>query len=172
MPDDPNTDTSNDDKDGTSALSDDAVKWKALSRKNENDKKAAIAELNTLREQLTSQTSRADALAAANEAAVAKAKTDATADARKDLVKVHAEFAAKAHGVDPAALLEGRDLSAFLGDDGSVKADDIEAWISKIAPAGAPKPVNFGGGSRGDGTKAAPHSDDPLFQALSNLTSE
>jgi len=151
-----------------------AERWKSFSRKNENDKKAAIAELNTVREQLTAATSRADSLAAANAAAVEKAKADTLSASRQDLVKVHVKYAAKAHGADPDALLEGRDLTGFVGEDGAIKEDAIEAWIAKVAPAGTRKAVDFGGGARGGNTPppANPYADDDLYKALSNLTSE
>jgi len=154
-----------------------AERWKFHSRKNENEKKAAITELNTIREQLTAATARADSLAAANAEAVEKAKADTLVSTRTELVKVHASYAAKARGVDPEALLEGRDLTGFVAEDGSVKADAIDAWVAKISPNGGtpPKPVDFGGGPRGgEGVPASgnAYADDPLYQALKSISSE
>lgn len=143
------------------SATDDAKKWQALSRKNEKEKKAALAELEKLRnESLTGQ-----------EKAVAEARAEGRAEAMKDANRrlLHAEVRAAAAGVlaDPDDAVHLLDLDQFDPDEIDRKA--ITAALDQLVKAKpylSPTPGNGSGegGARGGTTPAL--GSDPLLAAL------
>jgi hypothetical protein len=104
--------------------------WKAMSRRNENQAKANLRELEKVR---TSGLSEA-------EQAVAQAKAEARAEAAREygaeLVEAHMLVAAKGTGLKVDVLLEGLDVGKFLGDDGKVDRKAIDRYVARLVPKG------------------------------------
>lgn len=145
----------------------DVDKWKALSRKNENEKKAALAsnsELTLKIQELEAKVSNAEAT---GKSALDSLKSSYESKVSTERAALHARYAAKARGADADALLEGRDIKPFLKEDGSVNEDAITSWLDKVAPTKSN--VNYGGGSPGSGATPDPgdkYANDPLAQLL------
>lgn len=121
------------------------IDWKAEARKHEREAKKARSEVEQLRQsQMTEQ-----------EKAVAEAKaqgrTEALAEAGSRLVDAEVRAAFAGRRVDVAALLQGLDRKAFLGDDGQPDTKAIAAWADQIAPASAAGVPDLGQGARGNG---------------------
>lgn len=151
----------------TDETSNDVERWKAMSRKNENEKKAALAsnsELTLKIQELEAKVSNAEAT---GKSALDSLKSTYEAKASTDRASLHARYALKARGADADALLEGRDIKPFIKDDGAVNEDAISAWLDKVAPTTSP--VNYGGGNLGTGAPVGDggkYANDPLAQLL------
>jgi hypothetical protein len=129
----------------------DAEKWKALSRKNEKDKKdAAKAGLS-------------DAEKAIEDARASSAKETAQTYGRRLAL---AEFKAAAAGkVDLGDLIDDLDMSKFVDEDGEVDVDAIKARVDKYAARnGKPKAKagKSGGEFNGGSGAGVPITEDQL----------
>lgn len=142
---------------------DDAEKWKALSRKNERELKKVQAELETARQSSMTDTEKAVA------EAKAAARAEAIAEVQRDRIRDKVEIAAAGKLADPgdAAALLG-DLDRFLvGGEIDVKAiaKDIDDLL-RAKPYLSPQPGNGAGEGGPRGTTPLALNGDPLEQAL------
>jgi len=144
---DTSTDTTT--PDAQADTTDDAAKWKALSRQHEKASKAAQAELDKLRKASMSDTEKA--IAEARQAA----RSEILAELGNELVDSAVRVAA-AGRIDVDTVLEGLDRAKFLDEDGKPDTARIGAWIDKLAPKGEPKrtATDVGQGARRDSTAA------------------
>lgn len=144
---------------------DDAAKWKALSRKNEKEAKAARAELEKLQAASMSE----------QEKAVAEARAEGKAEAASSiqLERVRDKIEAKAGGklADPedAAALLG-DLTRFVQDDGTIDAHAIGEAVDNLVKtkpylSAQPGTGSGEGGPRGQGSRTT-STRDPLLDAV------
>ncbi|WP_103529517.1 hypothetical protein [Streptomyces sp. SM12] len=143
--------------------------WKAMSRKNETDKKTAIADLDK------SKVDHATALSTAVDTA--------KADTRKEFSAKVAEtaFRAAANGrvADVDAVIKNIDVTRFATDAGDPDNAGISAFLDGIAPASAPTdgaPNNApdhsalfaAQGAQGQSGSALALNDDRLYQQICN----
>lgn len=148
-------------------------KWKGLSRKHEDAKKDALGQVKALQE---SQRSEMTDL----ERAIAEAKDEGLragrAEASAKLAAAAFRTAAKGTALEVDDDFLGRiDLAKFVGDDGDVDAEAIEAWVGRIAPATpedtpadppGPLMIDLGQGNRNAGDKPMALNGDPLTEAV------
>lgn len=149
----------------TEPSGDDAAKWKALSRRNEKEAKAARAELEKLRAASMSEQEKAVA------EAFDKGKTEAASAIQIERVrdKIEAKAGGKLADPEDAAALLG-DLSRFVQDDGTIDTSGIGKAIDdlvKSKPYLSVQPGNGSGegGPRGQGSRT-PSTSDPLLDAV------
>lgn len=159
-PDDPDTPTTPTETD------DEAAKWKELSRKNERAHKAALKELEQLKQASMSE----------QEKAVAQAKaagyTEGLSAATERLRRAEVRAAASGLLADPSDAVHLLDLEKYLpNDDGDFDRKAIEADISalvKVKPYLGATPGNGSGEGGPRGSAPQPHAlnGDPLQRAL------
>lgn len=95
------------------------------------------------------------------ERAVAEASTSAKAEASREWGTrlVHAELRGRLAGRigdDATRLqtaLDNANTSRFIANDGTVRADDLQAYVDLVAPATRPRVPDTGGGQRGGPVK-------------------
>lgn len=144
------------------ADTDDAEKWKALSRKNEREMKKALAELDKLRTASMSEQEKAVALARA------EGRSEALKESNKRLL--HAEVRAAASGVlaDPDDAIHLIDLDQFEteGEIDRTRIKSALADLVKSKPYLSPQPGNGSGEGGARGAAPLALGSDPLLETL------
>lgn len=147
----------------------DVEKWKKQARTNETRAKAnadAQVELERLRREAMSEQEKAVA------DAVAAGRAEALREFGTKLV--HAEFRAASAGkiaaerLDP--LLDAIDLTKFVGEDGTVNVERVQAFFATIAPAAPPPPAASDDPAKGDVSTGQPPATPAPPAALPPLT--
>lgn len=109
------------------------------------------------------------------ERAVAVAKAEGRTEALRELGVTRAADAvrllAAGRPIDIEALIEGVDLSRYVGEDGEPDRKALEAWLDRVAPKATeqtttPTFPDLGQGSRTNSTLAL--NGDPLLNAVKN----
>lgn len=124
---------------------DEVAKWKALSRQNEARAKEnadAKRELEALRKQHESDQERAV------REAVDVARAEVMGEVGEGRVADAFRVAVAGRDVDVDKLLDGVNVSRFLGDDTEPKRDEIQAWVDDFAPVQEPPRLDLGQGAR------------------------
>lgn len=109
-----------------------AEKWKSFSRKHEDQAKANHAELEKLR-----QAQMSDQEKAINEA-MSKGRAEAVREFSERLAVSEIKGALAGVVPDPSAIVEDLNISKYVGEDGNVLSDKVNALrerYSKLAPA-------------------------------------
>lgn len=126
---------------------DEVAKWKALSRKNEQraqENADAKRELDALRKQHESDQERAV------REAIENTRAEVIGEVGQERVADAFRLAVAGLNVDIDKLLDGVNVSRFLGDDGSPLRDEIKAWVDEFAHVPEePTRLDLGQGSRG-----------------------
>lgn len=107
------------------------------------------------------------------EKAVAAAKAEGRTEALRELGVTRAadgvRLLAAGRPIDVEALIEGVDLSRYVGDDGEPDRKALEAWLDRVAPKAteptAPTFPDLGQGSRNNSSHL-PLNGDPLLNAV------
>lgn len=159
--DDTKTGTTTDTANETAA---ELAKWKELARKNEQQAKANLKELDQLKAKSMTDQERAV------EAAKIEGRGEALREVGGKLAEAAIRVAAASRSVDVDALLEGVDASKFLDENGDPNTKAITAWVDRVAPpvddSAKPSPKrDLGQGARGD-QQAAALNGDPLLRDI------
>ena len=124
----------------------DADKWKAMSRKNEDNFKSASSKLEEYEKANLTDTEKAVA------EAEAKGRNAAYAELLKERAEDKLQVAASKAGVDVSGIVEDLNFDRFIAE-GSVNADAIESFVAKFAEktnAGKGRPASeLGVGQQG-----------------------
>lgn len=139
------------------------AKWKELARKNEQQAKANLKELDSLKaKSMTEQEKAVDA-------AKSEGRIEALREVGVKLANASIRVAAAGRNVDVDALLEGVDASKFIDANGDPDERLISAWMNRVAPAvdetaKTPTKRDLGQGARGD--QALALNGDPLLRDI------
>lgn len=128
-----------------------AERWKGFSRKNEDEKKAALAKL--AEKDAANMTEAEKAIANAK----AAARRETLAEVGVDLAKAALSAAAATAKVEvPEALAKFMKFEELVGEDGKPNNDAISALVASFKPAAPENPFaqDLGIGPQGDGTPA------------------
>lgn len=173
MPDNVETETTNDSTKSDDAKSDEstdttdwkaeAEKWKSLARKHETAFKGTSKELEAFKAQsMTDQ-----------EKAIEEAKKNGANEAKQlygsKLVVSELKVGLNGRISDESfnSLVDGLNVSKFLTDDGDVDSDAVAAFVKALAPAedkSTKKSLDLGQGNRGTTTSLA--NDNALEQSI------
>lgn len=134
-----------------------AEKWKALSRKNETDKKRHAAEIKEFEDWKQSQLSE-------SEKAIESAKAAVHAEYSVKFARTAFLAAAKGRVKDPESVAAGIDFQQFV-KDGNPDETKISAFLDGIAPV-APTPVDFFPGIHTPQGDTMALNGDPLLQKV------
>lgn len=105
------------------------------------------------------------------ERAVSAAKAEGRTEALRELGVTRAADAvrllAAGRPIDVEALIEGVDLSRYVGDDGDPDRKALEAWLDRVAPKAAePTTPTFPDLGQGARTTPMALNGDPLLQSV------
>jgi hypothetical protein len=119
-------------------------KWRAMSRKHEENWKTATQERDELRKAGLSEAERALA------DAVEKARSEAYSEVGSRLAAAELRAAAAAEGIEiPETVAQFLDVSRFIGPDGSPDTGAITSFIDSMKPQGPKFAQNVGVGPQG-----------------------
>ncbi|MEV2279186.1 hypothetical protein AB0I72_26755 [Nocardiopsis sp. NPDC049922] len=135
-----------DDNNGAGQTVDDAAKWKALSRKNENELEKARKEIERLKAAQMTDAEKA------MEQAKEEGRKAALSEVGNRLAEAEIKAAAASAGRKvPEGFSDYLNLSAFVGDDGSPNSDAVTSFVNTLPEVNSsPRfPQNTGLGPQG-----------------------